>query len=107
MLYKEQECSMTLKIKVKPGIVEKAEQVYKANHPFCKKVDFDELFEQLITLAAIKLKLIFASDLGISEEVYDNLQRTAFESVEENQSNTEIQKNDTLDDIALGQNLLN
>lgn len=83
MLYKDQECSEVVKIKAKPGIVAKASEVYKANHPFAKRVDFDELFEQLITLAALQLGLITNRDLGISEEEFIQLQKQEPARIEE------------------------
>lgn len=74
MLFRNQETEKVIKIKVKEGILKKAGEVFLAQRPFAKKTDLDELFEQLITLAAIKLGLVTNSDLGITEEELKALQ---------------------------------
>lgn len=74
MLFRNQEADKVIKIKVKEGILKKANEVFLAQRPFAKKTDLDELFEQLITLASIKLGLVTNDDLGITNEEYKALQ---------------------------------
>lgn len=107
MLFKDQECSDTIKIKVKPGIVAKAEEVYKANHPFAKKVDFDELFEQLITLAALQLGLITNNDLGISEIEFKQLASSKAVEAQEIKAIPENRNSATVEEEVSGLDLLN
>jgi hypothetical protein len=107
MLFKDQECSDTIKIKVKPGIVAKAAEVYRANHPFAKRVDFDELFEQLITLAALQLGLITNTDLGISEGEFKQLVNSRAVEAQEFKSIPEIRNSVTVEEEVTGLDLLN
>lgn len=107
MLFKDQECSDTVKIKVKPGIIAKAAEVYKANHPFAKKVDFDELFEQLITLAALQLGLITNNDLGISEDEFKQLANSKAVEAQEIKTIPEIRNSVTVEEEVTSLDLLN
>ena len=105
MLFEDQECSEILKIKVKPGIVNKAKEVYKAEHPFCKRVDFDELFERIITLAAAKQGLITNADLGIPEKDFQSMQKEL--DISDEYVEPQIENNDTVGKESSALDLLN
>ena len=56
MLFKDQKREL-VKLKAKPGIVEVAQEVYTQAYPFASEANLDDLFEELVTRAAMQLGL--------------------------------------------------
>jgi tRNA splicing ligase len=67
MLYKDEKREL-IKIKAKPSIVELANTLYSQYYPFSVGTNLDDLFEQLITLAAFNSKLPDSNNSEISTE---------------------------------------
>lgn len=105
MLFRNQESDKVIKIKVKEGILKKAGEVFLAQRPFAKKTDLDELFEQLITLAAINLGLVTNDDLGITKEELSAMQQQIPEQKPLEPQNNDKVVNEDAEPSAL--NLLN
>lgn len=63
MLYKDQNKSDKIALKVKPGIKKLANNIWGASYPFLDKMDVDALFEQIITSEALRLNLVPVEDL--------------------------------------------
>lgn len=56
MLYKDEKREL-IKIKAKPSVVELAHTLYSKYYPFSVETNLDDLFEQLITVAAFSAQI--------------------------------------------------
>lgn len=76
MLYKEQDKSEKLNLKVKPGVKELASKLWAASYPFIDKMDIDALFEQIIITEALKMDIVPFEDLpkDLQEELFKKQQ---------------------------------
>jgi hypothetical protein len=67
MLYKDEKREL-IKIKAKPSVVQLANDLYLKYYPFSVQTNLDDLFEQLITLAAYKAKMFDSNNSEINDE---------------------------------------
>ena len=63
MLYKDEKRTEKIAIKAKPSIVKLTKLVWDQIQPWMDEVDYNALFEQLITLTAANVNAIPAEDL--------------------------------------------
>lgn len=111
MLYKDEKREDRIVVKVKPSIKKLADKLWNKLYPWIETVDYEALFEQLITIESAKLLLIPQEDFPeeMQEQAYQILQKQQIPSkvqINSPQVITDIKTTDIVGDERIVADLL-